>query len=143
MREKRLFQDIDRLEKYADLIKNQVEKIKKINDKNKAAKQPDKRRNALFHQNALAVRYVSSLQARGVPFFQAVRLCASKMNLDASKVNDLWYMYQNDRKMIERRVNYLIVQKLHKNGFNAAKIAKICDFSEKYVYKVLKKIVEY
>lgn len=142
MREKRLFKDIERLAKYADLIKDQIEKIQKINEKNKAEKEPDRRRIALFHQNALAVRYVSSLVARGVPLKKAVRLCAFKLNLDMSKVNDLFYMYSGEQKMIERRVNYLIVQKLHKKGFKARQIANICEFSEKYVFKVLKKVIE-
>lgn len=142
MREKRLFKNIEKLEKYADMLKDQIEKVRKINEKIKEEKEPNKERNAFFNQNALAVRYVSSLFARGVPLKKAVRLCAFKLNLDISKVNDLFCMYSGEQKMIERRVNYLIVQKLHKKGFKARKIAEICEFSEKYVFKVLKKVVE-
>lgn len=134
MKEERILKKLEAIKIELDNLTERIKKHKKKEESNE--------RNALFHQNAVAVRYVSSLVARGVRRNDAVRLCAFKLNLDISKVNDLFVMYDNDEKYLNRRVNYLICKKLHKKGFSARKIADICGFSEKYVFKVLKKIIE-
>lgn len=137
-----LLKRINLLKKTIQTIEDELEDQILQNEQDVSKNDYSDNRNIKIRQNALATRYINTLLSMGIHKNEAVLVCASKMNLDPSFVFDMYSIDWTDNNYIEKRAKYLCVEMMHKKGYTAKKIAEIFGFSEKYVFKILKKIVK-
>lgn len=134
-----IMREISKLENDAAELKDKIERFE---NQKKEKEGYIKRKSPVIRHNALIVRYVSGLMARGIHENEACVICAGKMKMEPYIIYDIFNQFYQMDKFIERRAVYMMAAKLHENHVPAKKIAEYCGFSEKYLWKVLKKVVE-
>ena len=89
--------------------------------------------------NGRICRFINSSLLKGMTLPDAIQNAADTFNVPAAQVETV-YHYENNRvKIVERLAKIWAVRRLKKLRYKNREIAKICGFSEKYLYDLLKK----
>lgn len=89
--------------------------------------------------NGRICRFINASLLKGVPLPDAIQDAADTFNVPTAQAETV-YHYENNRvKIVERLAKIWTIRRLKKLRYKNREIAKICGFSEKYLYDLLKK----
>ncbi len=89
--------------------------------------------------NGRICRFINTCLLKGVSLPDAVQDAADTFNVPPAQAETV-YHYENNRvKIVERLAKIWTIRRLKKLRYKNREIAKICGFSEKYLYDLLKK----
>ncbi len=88
--------------------------------------------------NGRICRFINSALLKGVNYFDALQDAADTFNVPASNVEVVYNFEKNRNKILERLAKMIMIRRLKKLRYKNRQIAKICGYSEKYLYDLLK-----
>lgn len=91
-------------------------------------------------KNALIVRLVNSYILKGLSVQDAILKTSEKLQEPMNRVLTVYSIDKNKKNVMEKNAVFFMVDKLARAGFKKPEIAKICGYSEKYVFDLIKKI---
>lgn len=90
-------------------------------------------------KNALIVRSINSYLKTGLNLDQAMLKTSERLCESFRRCQVVYNLEKNHEKVLKQYAIRHMVLTLAKNGFSKRQIAKICGFSEKYLYDFIKK----
>ena len=90
-------------------------------------------------KNALIVRSINSYLKTGLNLDQAMMKTSERLCESFRRCQVVYNVEKNHENVMKQYAVRYMVLTLAKNGFSKRQIAKICGFSEKYLYDFIKK----
>lgn len=89
-------------------------------------------------KNALIVRIVNGYISAGLSINMSILKTAEQLNEPFERCRTIYSIDKNHKRTMQKYAMYYLIYRLKKSGFKTAQIAKICGYSEKYIYDLIK-----
>lgn len=89
--------------------------------------------------NGRICRFINSSLLKGVSLPDAIQDAADTFNIPVAQAETVYHYEKNRVKIVERLAKIWAIRRLKKLRYKNREIAKICGFSEKYLYDLLRK----
>lgn len=89
--------------------------------------------------NGRICRFINSSLLKGVNLCDALQDASDTFGVSAAQIETVYKYEKNRVKILEKLAKMMMVRRLKKLRYKNREIAKICGFSEKYLYELLKK----
>lgn len=90
-------------------------------------------------KNALMVRLVNSYIVKGLSVQDSIYKTAEKLKEPINRVLTVYAVDKNKKNAMRKFAVLFMIDRLARAGYKKPEIAKICGYSEKYVFNLIKK----